>query len=105
MKRRIWEETWSSFFTTPFTVELLEKALYKLVFPQVKESHTLPPAVYIAHILLAMWRSHFHFMFNEQPFLPSIVIAHARSLLLTSFREKLVRDGMSPFPIPHFNLP
>ncbi|KAI9362852.1 hypothetical protein BD770DRAFT_407919 [Pilaira anomala] len=97
-------ELWPSFFDVPFSIDRLKQALFDLNFPPVSTVNNLPPSVCIGHTLLAIWRSHFNFVFNEQPFLPSVVITQTRSMLLTSSREKMVQLGQTPFPLPHFSI-
>lgn len=104
LKLMVWQELWPSFFDVPFSTDLLKQALFELNFPPASTANNLPPSVCIGHTLLAVWRSHFNFVFNEQPFLSSVVIAQTRSMLVTSFREKMVRLGQTPFPLPHFSI-
>ncbi|KAI8051844.1 hypothetical protein BDF21DRAFT_482273 [Thamnidium elegans] len=104
LKLIVWQELWPSFFDVPFSIDVLKQALFDLKFPQSSATNSLPPSMCTGHTILAIWRSHFNFVFNEQLFLSSVVISLARSLLLTSFREQMVRLGQAPFPLPHFSL-
>ncbi|KAG0733108.1 hypothetical protein G6F62_013818 [Rhizopus arrhizus] len=95
---------WPTLFSSQFSAPLLKKALFKLEFPDSSSETEIPSAVGIASILLSIWRAHFNWVFNLQPFVPSTVVSLARSALLTYSREHLLQSGGSPFPLPHFCL-
>ncbi|KAI9469093.1 MAG: hypothetical protein EXX96DRAFT_458058, partial [Benjaminiella poitrasii] len=83
-------------------IEILTKALFHLDFPAWANDNHLLTSICIAHTLLAIWHSHFNFVFHERPFNVQAVINMARSFLLTSFHDQILIASPSPFPLLHF---
>ncbi|KAI9244388.1 hypothetical protein EDC94DRAFT_530949 [Helicostylum pulchrum] len=51
----VWQQLWSSSFDSPFSVNHLQRALFRLKFPASSSENTLPPSACIACTLLAIW--------------------------------------------------
>ncbi|KAI7868424.1 hypothetical protein BDF14DRAFT_1792968, partial [Spinellus fusiger] len=56
------------------------------------------------HNTLAIWRAHWSAVFHDVPFVASSVVSSVSRLTEVFRRESLYVQGISPFPLTHFNI-
>ncbi|KAI8077257.1 uncharacterized protein B0P05DRAFT_124846, partial [Gilbertella persicaria] len=81
----------------PFLIEAVHIALFHLHFPGVRPDCSITDAsVIICSSLLAIWRSHWAYIFDSVLFISSTTIASATHLIQQYLKEALYNQGISP---------
>ncbi|KAG1051285.1 hypothetical protein G6F43_006494 [Rhizopus delemar] len=102
----VWQTVWDECFRLlPLTTNHLQKALFHLEFPpSICCPLPVSPAIVVGYTLLAVWRTTWQLVFNNQPFAPSIVTQSARKLIRQAYRENLFLQGCAHRALPLFSL-
>ncbi|KAG2211615.1 hypothetical protein INT47_008712 [Mucor saturninus] len=89
----------------PFSIEAVHIALFHLHFPGVRPDCSIADAsVIICSSLLAIWRSHWAYIFDSVLFISSTTIASATRLIQQYLKEALYNQGISPLPLAHLQI-
>ncbi|OAD70417.1 hypothetical protein PHYBLDRAFT_171169 [Phycomyces blakesleeanus NRRL 1555(-)] len=96
LKLPLWETFWHTHFGFSPQTSDIHNALYKFTFPPPLDP-TLEPASIFGSALLAVWRHHWAFVFDQAPFIATDAITTANSLLSRLHAEENL--DQSPYPI------
>lgn len=89
----------------PFSIEAVHIALFHLHFPGVRPDCSIADAsVIICPSPLAIWRSHWAYIFDSVLFISSTTIASATRLIQQYLKEALYNQGISPLPLAHLQI-
>ncbi|OAD79565.1 hypothetical protein PHYBLDRAFT_139594 [Phycomyces blakesleeanus NRRL 1555(-)] len=86
LKNAVWIGMWLEFFGTIPTPTALHNAFHFFFFPSSLNS-SIPPSTVFGCTLLAIWRHHWTFIFDDSPFVPSAVVGTARKTLTRICQE------------------
>ncbi|OAD68211.1 hypothetical protein PHYBLDRAFT_173701 [Phycomyces blakesleeanus NRRL 1555(-)] len=86
LKNAVWIGMWLEFFGTIPTPTALHNAFHFFSFPSSLNS-SIPPSTVFGCTLLAIWRHHWTFIFDDSPFVPSAVVGTARKTLTRICQE------------------
>ncbi|OAD80080.1 CCHC-type zinc finger transcription factor [Phycomyces blakesleeanus NRRL 1555(-)] len=76
LKNAVWIDMWLEFFGTISIPTALHNAFHFFSFPSSLNS-SIPPSTVFGCTLLAIWRHHWTFIFDDSPFVPSAVVGTA----------------------------
>ncbi|KAI9029548.1 hypothetical protein CLU79DRAFT_734588 [Phycomyces nitens] len=93
VKLSVWSSIWTTFFAIPVTPDLLHSCLHLLNFPPSNDT-TLSSASIFGCTLLAIWRHHWLYVFDQVPFVSSATLSTAHTLL-NRLRSEIDLDQVS----------
>jgi hypothetical protein len=81
LKRRIWTEIWSRFFTGNFSEDAIRRCIFYISYADSLQGKT--DLQLIASTMMAIWRLHWRYIFDGDPFIPHVGITMAINIYST----------------------